>query len=118
VQALAFAAAEYRAPLIWVVDLAHLLRRCEMGPLLARAHQASLMPQLSTAFSLVARCAGTARRLGGTPVESGRFPRLDLPKSLERFVDRYELEIVDRPGALAQMARALRRAVAGRGGVE
>jgi len=118
VQALALAAAEFRAPLIWVADLAHLLRRGEMKALLARAHQVSLMPQLAAALALLARCAGSARRLGGAPVESGRLPRLEVPKELARAVDRFELEIAERPGPFAQVARALRRAVAGRGGVE
>ena len=118
VQTLALATAEFQAPLIWVVDLAHLVRRSDTHALLSRAGQTSLVPQLAAALLLLARCAGAGRRLGGALLEPGRLPRLEVPKELERAIDRFELEIADRPGPLVQVARALRRAVADRGGVE
>ncbi|MFL5310113.1 MAG: nucleotidyltransferase family protein [Myxococcales bacterium] len=108
VQAAVLADEVTRARLIEVVDLAHLLRRCDPAMAVARARQARLLPQLGAALLLLERCAAASRRFGGAEVDPARFPRLDLPAEAERAVDAYELSAEpERPGALLQMARAL-----------
>ena len=108
VHALALAERALRAPLIEVVDLAHLFRRCDPAMAVARARQARLLPQLGAALLLLERCAAAARRFGGAEVDHARIPRLDLPGELGRAVDGFELAAEPaRPGALLQVARAL-----------
>ncbi|HEX9602531.1 MAG TPA: nucleotidyltransferase family protein [Myxococcales bacterium] len=108
VHALALAERALRAPLIEVVDLAHLFRRCDPAMAVARARQARLLPQLGAALLLLERCAAAARRFGGAEVDPARIPRLDLPGELGRAVDGFELAAEPaRPGALLQVARAL-----------
>jgi Uncharacterised nucleotidyltransferase len=109
-----------RVPLIDVVDLAHLFRRCDPSVVVARARKARLLPQLGTAFLLLERCVAAARKFGGVDVDLARIPRvhLDLSPEMDRAVDHFELAAEPvRPGALTQVARAL-RLVAPRKGVE
>ena len=107
-EVLALAERALRAPLIEVVDLAHLFRRCDPAMAVARARQARLLPQLGAALLLLERCAAAARRFGGAEVDHARIPRLDLPGELGRAVDGFELAAEPaRPGALLQVARAL-----------
>jgi Uncharacterised nucleotidyltransferase len=97
-----------RVPLIEIVDLAHLFARCDPAVALSRARQARLLPQLGAALRLLEHCAAAARRFGGAEVDLARIPRLELPEGLERAALGYELSAEpDRPGALAQVARAL-----------
>ena len=108
VHALALAEEELRVPLIAVVDLAHLFRRCNPAVLLARAQKARVVPQLGAALLLLERCVAAARRFAGVELDASRMPRVDVPVEVERAVDEFELapEPV-RPGALLQVARAL-----------
>jgi hypothetical protein len=117
VHAVALAEDRLRAPLVDVVDLAQLFRRCDPSVVVGRARKARLLPQLSMAFLLLERCVAAARRFGGVEVDLARIPRvhLDISPEVERLVDHFELAAEPvRPGALA---RAL-RLVAPRRGVE
>ena len=117
-EALALAEHGLRAPLIEVVDLAHLVRRSDPAQAVARARQARLLPQLGAALLLLERCAAAARRFGGAEVDPARIPRLDLPGEVARAVEGFELSAEPaRPGALLQVARAL-GLVAEQGSVE
>jgi Uncharacterised nucleotidyltransferase len=118
VHALALAERGLRVPLIEVVDLAHLFRRCDPATAVARAQKARLLPQLGAALLLLERCAAAAHRFGGAEIDLGRIPRLDLPDEVQRDVEGFELSAEpDRPGALLQVARAL-GLVAEQGSVE
>ena len=118
VHALSLAARGWRAPLIEIVDLAHLFSRCDPLVAVARARHARFLPELGAAFLLLERCAAAAQRFGGAQVDSARIPRLDLPPGLERAADGFELSAEPvRPGAFRQVARAL-GLVAEQGGVE
>jgi hypothetical protein len=108
VHALALAEAELQVPLIAVVDLAHLFRRCNPSVVVARAQKARLLPQVGTSFLLLERCVAATRRFGGVEFDVTRIPRIDVPSEMERAVDRFELSAEPpRRGALAQVARAL-----------
>ena len=118
VHALALAEEQLRVPLIAIVDLAHLFRRCNPAVVLARAQKARVVPQLGTALLLLERCLAAARRFGGVELDASRLPRVDIPVEMERAVDQFELSVEPaRPGALFQVARAL-GLVAQRKGVE
>jgi hypothetical protein len=118
VHALSLAARGFRAPLIEIVDLAHLFTRCDPLMAVARARHARLLGELGTALFLLDRCAAAARRFGGAEVDTARIPRLDLPAGLERAAEAFELSAEPvRPGALLQVARAL-GLVAAQGSVE
>jgi hypothetical protein len=118
VHALALAGEDLRVPLIAVVDLAHLFRRCNAAVVLERARKARVVPQLGTALLLLERCVAAARRFGGVGIDSSRLPRVEVTAEMERAVDQFELSVEpDRPGALLQVARAL-GLVAQRKGVE
>ena len=111
VHALTLAEQQLRVPLIAVVDLAHLFRRCDPSVVVGRARKARLLPQVGTAFLLLERCVAAARRFGGVEVDLARMPRvhLDVSPEMERAVDHFELSAEPaRPGALTQVARALR----------
>ena len=108
VHALALVEEELRVPLITVVDLAHLFRRCNPAVLVARAQKARVVPQLGTALLLLERCVAASRRFCGVELDASRMPRLDIPIEMERAVDDFELSAEPaRPGALVQVARAL-----------
>ena len=109
VQAVAVAEQGYRVPLIDVVDLAYLFRRCDPDIAMARARQLRLLPQLGAALLLLERCAASAAAFGGAAIDVGGIPRVDLPPEAVRAVDEFELsaEPAARPGALWHMARAL-----------
>ena len=120
VHALSLAEDGLRAPLIAIVDLAHLFRRCDPSVVVGRARKARVLPQLGMALLLLERCVAAAQRFGGAPVELTRIPRihLDVSPEIDRAVDQYDLSAErDRGGALTQVARAL-RLVAPRKGVE
>jgi len=120
VHALALAEDELRAPLLAVVDLAHLFRRCDPSVVVGRARKAKVLPQLGMAFLLLERCVAAARRFGGVDVDIARIPRvhLDVSPEIDRAVDQFELSGEPaRAGALTQVARAL-GLVAPRKGVE
>jgi Uncharacterised nucleotidyltransferase len=109
VHAVALAEQGNRVPLIEIVDLAHLVQRCDPDVTMARARQLRLLPQLGAALLLLERCAASAAAFGGAPIDHARIPRVDLPAEVERAVDGFELsaESAGRPGALWQVARAL-----------
>ena len=108
VHALALAEAELGVPLIAVVDLAHLFRRCNPAVVVARAQKARVVSQLGMALLLLERCVAAARRFGGVELDAFRIPRLDVPVEAERAVDQFELAAdPQRPSALLQVARAL-----------
>jgi hypothetical protein len=118
VHALSLAARGWRAPLIEIVDLAHLFSRCDPLVAVARARHARFLPELGAALLLLEQCAAAAQRFGGARVDAARIPRLDLPPGLERTAEGFELAAEPvRPGALRQVARAL-GLVAEQGGVE
>lgn len=120
VHALRLAEQGWRAPLIELVDLAHLFHRCDPATTVARARHARLLPQVGAALLLLDRCSAGAKRFGGAEFDPGRVPHMDLdvPKDLQRAVDGFELAAGgDRPGALHLVARAL-GLVAQPGGVE
>jgi hypothetical protein len=118
VHALSMAARGWRAPLIEIVDLAHLFSRCDPLMAVARARHARLLAELGTALLLLELCAAAAQRFGGAQIDAARIPRLDLPPGLERTAEGFELSAEpERPGALLQMARAL-GLVAEQGSVE
>ncbi|HWE25737.1 MAG TPA: nucleotidyltransferase family protein [Myxococcales bacterium] len=106
-----------RAPLIDVVDLAHLFRRCDPSVVVSRARKARLLAELGMAFLLLERCVAAARRFGGVDIDLARIPRvhLDVAPEVERAVDHFELSAD--PGQPGALARAL-RLVAPRKGVE
>lgn len=116
VHALALAEEELRVPLLCVVDLAQLFRRCDPSVVVARARKTRLLPQLGMAFLLLERCVAAARRFGGVEVDLARIPRvhLDVSPEVQRAVDHFELSAEPaRPGALARALRlvAPRRSV-------
>jgi hypothetical protein len=120
VHALRLAEQRWRAPLIEIVDLAHLFHRCDPVTTLARARHSRLLPQVGAALLLLDRCAAGARRFGGAGFDPARIPHadLDVPPELQRAVDGFELSAEpDRPGPLRLFARAL-GLVAQQGGVE
>jgi hypothetical protein len=120
VHALALAEEGLRSPLIAVVDLAHLFRRCDPSVVVGRARKSRVLPQVGMALLLLERCVAAAQRFGGVPVELTRIPRihLDVSPEVDRAVDQFDLSAErDRGGALTQVARAL-RLVAPRKGVE
>ena len=108
VHALSLAERGMRVPLIEIVDLAHLFRRCEPVPAMARARQSRLSAELGEALLLLERCAAAARGFGGVEFDPGRLPDIDRSEEAEHAVDGFELSAeADRPGAFLQMARAL-----------